>query len=368
MTDTSVLIVTAQHFATQSRKVDLHFMADELIGRGIRADFLSLRLSRISALVGDERWGFARTRPLNRWTTIGPLQDEFIWFNLIHPIRFGNRFLNAISSAGYRFYGALLPNAVRRQLSKYSHILIESGISLLLLPTLRRLAPKACIIYHAADRLDTIGTHPLARAVLHKNFDKIDLVHIMAEGLRSDLPASASPLFLTHGIAKERFDQSRKTPYDHPQNAVSVGDMLFDADVIRTLAVAFPDWNFHLFGRRAHLGEPYPNVVEHGEQPFDTIAPFIKFADIGLAPYTPKDGADYLSQSSLKMIQYTYCQLPIVAPEFAAAGRPHVQPYRPADPGSMVAAFERAISYDRGSIDTSSVLSWSEKIDRLFLH
>jgi 2-beta-glucuronyltransferase len=136
--------------------------------------------------------------------------------------------------------------------------------------------------------------------------------------------------------------------------------------MIGTLATTYPDWTFHLFGRLAHLEEALPNVVAHGERPFDEVAAYIKFADIGIAPYRPKEDADYLSQSSLKMIQYSYCRLPIVAPRFAAAGRAHVLAYDPGDAGSIRAAFKAAVEFDRTTIDTSGVMSWEEKTARLF--
>jgi 2-beta-glucuronyltransferase len=142
--------------------------------------------------------------------------------------------------------------------------------------------------------------------------------------------------------------------------------MLFDAGMIRTVATANPDWTFHLFGRLAKLEDNLPNVVAHGERPFDEVAAYIKFADIGIAPYRPKEDADYLSQSSLKMIQYSYCRLPIVAPQFAAAGRAHVMAYAPDNADSIRTAFEKATAFDRTVIDTSKILTWEEKTARLF--
>ena len=363
---TRVLIVSGQHFATQPRKVDLHFMAEALNARGIAVDFLSMRLSLVSRLMSDERWAFARTRALNQWTEITPLLGEYIWFSTIHPISLGKPLLDQMSIPLAKVYGRHIPRAAKAELPEYSHILVESGISILTIPELRRLAQKARIIYHAADRLSTIGAHPAAHAVLRESIAAVDVVHVMADAIRGDIPAGAPTIHLPHGISRAIFDRIMDNPYQGPQNAVSVGDMLFDADVIATLATACPDCTFHLFGRLARLEETLPNVIAHGERPFDEVAAYIKFADIGIAPYRPKPDADYLSQSSLKMIQYSYCRLPIVAPRFAAAGRPHVLAYEPGDAESIRAAFGAATEFDRSSIDTSAVLSWEEKTARLF--
>jgi len=341
---TRVLIVTGQHFATQPRKVDLHFMAEALNARGIRVDFLSMRLSLVSRLMSDERWAFAKTRALNQWTEITPLLGEFIWVSAVHPISLGKPLLDLVSTPLAKVYGRHIPRAVKAELPEYTHILVESGISILTIPALRRLAPKARIIYHAADRLSTIGAHPAAHAVLRESIGAVDLVHVMADAIRGDIPAGVPTVHLPHGISRTVFDQMTESPYDASKNAVSVGDMLFDAETIRTLATGYPDWIFHLFGRLARLDESPPNIVAHGERPFDEVAAYIKFADIGIAPYRP----------------------PIVAPSFAAAGRGHVLAYEPGDADSIRAAFRTAMEFDRETIDTSSVLSWEEKTARLF--
>jgi 2-beta-glucuronyltransferase len=363
---TRVLIVTAQHFASQPRKVDLHFMADALNARGVPVDFLSMRLSLLSRYAGDERWHFARGRPRNRWTEISPLQREFVWTSFLHPVATGRSWVNRLTEPYARRYGARIPSAVGRDLSTYSHILVESGISALTLPELRRRAPRARLIYHAADRLATIGAHPAAHRVLREAIGSIDLVHVMAEAIRADVPEGARILHLAHGIDKAAFDAATTNPYTTSRNAVSVGDMLFDAAAVATMARAFPDWTFHLFGRRARIGDPPANVITHGEVPFAEIVGFIKHADIGIAPYRATRDADYLSQSSLKMIQYSYCRLPIVAPVFAAAGRRHVLAYDTGSPETMIAAFAAAIRFDRTAIDTSGVLDWEEKTMKLF--
>jgi 2-beta-glucuronyltransferase len=131
------------------------------------------------------------------------------------------------------------------------------------------------------------------------------------------------------------------------------------------MAKSEPSVTFHLFGKRARIEQMLPNVVTHGELPFAAIVPYIQHADAGIAPYRPAPNADYLSQSSMKMIQYTYCQLPIVAPDFAARSA-HMSAYAPGEQNSIVAALHRALTYDRVGIDNSQVLDW-EGVTQLML-
>lgn len=363
-----VLIVTGHHFAEAPRKVDLHFMADALRASGDHVDFLACRLSFLSRFLKDGRFAYARQRPLNRWNPLSKGLEEFLWYAPFHPMNLKLPLLNTLSAPLFRLYDRLLPKAVMDRMASYTHILIESGPPPLLTRRIRQAAPSARIIYHAADRLKTIRVHPCVEAALAEGIEDYDLIHIMAEAMRADFPADAPILYLPHGIAKDSFDGETDSPYAAPRNAVSVGDMLFDARVIDVLAAAYPDWTFHLFGKRAVPSERRANIVAHGEVAFETIVPFIKFADIGLAPYRRSDGADYLSQSSLKMIQYSYCRLPIVAPTFAAGGRDHVCAYDPGDEASIVEAFRRAQSFDRGTIETASIRSWQEAVQLLFDH
>ncbi|MBB4105832.1 GumK N-terminal domain-containing glycosyltransferase [Allorhizobium borbori] len=362
----NVLFVTGQHFADAPRKVDLHFLADSLNANGDRADFLSLRLSLISRFSKEGRWEYASTRETNRWVRINDLRDEFIWVSLIHPFATRSAALNRLTGLVFQHYAALLPSPVRKRLPGYTHILIESGIAVLLAPLIRRLAPKAKLIYHAADQMETIGAHPCFRTVWDRSIRDYDAIHILAESQRAEMPAGVPILLLPHGIATDVFDAAVQTPYAASNNAVSVGDMLFDAEVLTTLARANPDWTFHLFGRKSRIEENFANVVTHGEVPFATVAGYIRHADVGIAPYSPAPGADYLSQSSLKMIQYTYCRLPIVAPVFASAGRPHVMAYEPGNPSSILAAFDAAKVYNRLSIDISQAMTWQDMAARLF--
>ncbi|MCM2294734.1 hypothetical protein NAC44_20615 [Allorhizobium sp. BGMRC 0089] len=361
-----VLIVTGQHFAVQPRKVDLHFLADSLLARGASVDFFVWRLSPVSRLLKDGRFDLARRFRFNHWQEMQPGFRQFVWHVPLHPMNFKIGLLNRLAAPVFRRFGRFLPGDVLACLCDYTHILVESGPSPLLTPVLRAHAPQAEIIYHAADRLSTIGVPPVVEEVLSQSLALYDRVHVMAEALREDFPPDVRLDYLPHGIDKAAFDRPSASPYSQGRNAVSLGDMLFDAGAIEVMAAAFPEWTFHLFGRKAEPQQQRGNIIVHGEQPFAAIIPFLKHADLGLAPYRDGAGAAYLSQSSLKMIQYSYCRLPIVAPHFAAKGRAHVMGYDPADPASIRSAFAAACHFDRSIIATGAILDWDETADRLF--
>jgi 2-beta-glucuronyltransferase len=124
-----------------------------------------------------------------------------------------------------------------------------------------------------------------------------------------------------------------------------------------------PDVQFHLIGVKPDDGLP-DNVNAYGEIAFARTIPFIVHADVGLAPYRLSPGMGYLGQSSLKLLQYAYCGLPILVPIAAAPLRSNVYAYDPQDVGSATSLLDRALEAGRGTRDTS-IPDWSEVADQL---
>jgi len=144
------------------------------------------------------------------------------------------------------------------------------------------------------------------------------------------------------------------------------GDSLFDPQSISILARHFPEWTFHLFGERARLDHKLPNVIEHGETRFEDIIPYICHADIGLALYKNAPDTDYLSHSSLRMIQYSYCKLPIVTPHFSAHDRDHSFGYEIGNHQDLQNAFTQARAYDRTKISSAGISDWGDATRSIF--
>jgi 2-beta-glucuronyltransferase len=70
----------------------------------------------------------------------------------------------------------------------------------------------------------------------------------------------------------------------------------------------------------------------------------------------------YLAESSLKIVQYTYAQIPILAPHFCKGNLEHLKAYQPGDKASIIRALEQALMVDRRAIDRSGVQDWKEVI------
>jgi 2-beta-glucuronyltransferase len=357
------IIMLTVHEANSARKVDFHFWTDVLSRRGDKVDFVTIGMSPLTML---KRQGRQFRGPFNIWEDVAPQVRKHVWRPLFHPMSLGKAILDALTKPLFALYPMLLSRNLLDGIADADVFIVENGAGLCLVPTLARKFPKATFIYSVCDRIATLNYHPIILEAERTALPYFALVRVPAEVMVADYPTARNVQYIPHGLDKALFDADTASPYPAgTRNVVNVGDMLFDAGAITCMARAEPSVTFHLFGKKARLDEDLPNVVTHGELPFATIVPYIQHADAGVAPYRPAPNADYLSQSSMKMTQYTYCQLPIVAPDFAARSA-HMSAYVPGMPDSIVDALRRALAYDRVSIDNKQVLDW-EGVTQLML-
>ncbi len=355
-----VVLITG-HSADQPRKTGFHFWASILAERGIDVDFVTVGVSCLSF--------FKRNRnlpkpPFNEWVSVTDKIRKFIWMPIIHPIYLKNKISSFVAWPLFTLYPHMLPSSLQKSLLKTDVFIIENGCGTMLVPHLHRLNPDAKFIYNYSDSFSIIKFHPV---VIKSHFSALpffDLIRLNSSYFKKDFPAATETHYIPQSIDKSSFDKDTKNPYQSSKNVISVGDMIFDRDSVKNLAQAFPDWNFHLFGTGAKLSHQYKNVFEYGEVRFENIVPYMKYADIALAPYQDLPDAEYLGESSLKLVQYNYCKLPIVAPYFAASGRSHVLPYFQGKIGQNIQdAFIKAQSYDRQTIKTDDIRDWKDVID-----
>ena len=343
----------AAHMADSARKVNFHFWVEAMNALGIDVDFVTVGFSDATKFKKSSR---QFNPPYNQWVHLNPHLRKYLWKPLFHPFSLGHPVLNKMTSKILSYYPSLMPHNLKETFADTDLFIIENGAGLLLTTQLKKQYPNAKFLYSVCDRIETLGYHPLVLQAEKDSLPLFDVIRVPSIAMQGDYDAKYNVQFIPHGLDKTIFDKDNATPYTRNNNVISVGDMLFDADTVLLLATTFPKWTFHLFGKKAKLDNPPSNVIAYGERPFDFIVPFIQHADIGLAPYRNAVNADYLSQSSLKMNQYSYCKLPILAPNFAAAGRNHVCGYEPEDKQSRISAMEKATMFDRDTINTAEII------------
>lgn len=352
-----VTLIVAHDYDSK-RKVAFHYWADYLVENGHEVDYVSVGKSYLSKL-------FGRPIPLvrNQWIKLSDKLSIYNWVSPFHPV-VNHPVINKFSSCIFRKIPLHFGQANYERIAKSDVVIVESGIGLALIPFIKKINNKVKIIYEASDRLKTVGAHPYVLEVEQNAKSIFDFIRVPAEVMLDDFKdvKNIPVKYIPQGISKVAFDSNHlPTPYQTRNNAISVGDMLFDGELITHLAETYPDWHFHLFGRHAKLKAKLPNVVEHGECKFDDIVPYLKHADIALAPYRNAPNCEYLSQSSLKILQYKYCNLPVVAPKFASSASVGFFPYDSL--ASAVKAFSSAMTHKKEGL-SDEVLSWDAVLDR----
>jgi 2-beta-glucuronyltransferase len=356
----NILFLTPHILPGVARKSSVLLLAEKAAEHGDAVSVVTVGYSWISKFHDGMRGAAKREIPLNTWLTMAPQLETMVWRPIFHPANLRKPLLNAITTPLQALYPYLMPATLVQRIRAAHVIFVESSTALFLVRRLRKLAPEAKLVYIASDRLHVIHAHPALQTLLDGMESNFSLIRVHAEAQLADFKPTSRVVMIPQAITTDLLDTPSPTPYKSPKQAISVGDMLFEPWVIETLAEAFPDWTFHLFGNKARITKPLPNVEEHGETPLPKLIPFIQHAHVGLAPYRPEPDTDYLAQSSMKMAQYTYCKLPIVAPTFAqSATRPHVCGYMPGNRDSLLNAFRKAVAYDRRSI-THTLKNWDD--------
>jgi 2-beta-glucuronyltransferase len=357
----AVVIVSAVHDYRMGRRGSIQAIADALVRLGYQVSFISIRYSLLSLIKGDPRnflW-----RRANRLEVFKEVRC-YLWRTLIHPFHSKSDPLNAIIGPLYSLYARLPNRFIDDAFASASFVIIESGLGIMLTRRARALNPVAKIIYRASDKLDTIGAHPVLQRELEGCRAIINYFCLLADKMASDFAWAQDKLYAVKlGVHADDFSHIGPNPYVTPINAISVGSMLFDPAFFVHAAKRFPEVVFHIIGCGMQFEAP-ENVHIYPEMPFKATLPFIKYATFGVAAYRASPHAEYLSQSSLKLMQYEYLQIPAVCPDFAVGGNINRFGYAARDPRTIVPAVDAAIKW-AGHVVSRQFQTWDNIAQRL---
>ncbi|HTI02378.1 MAG TPA: polysaccharide biosynthesis protein GumK [Acidisoma sp.] len=342
------------------RKASVHFIASEMARRG-DVRFLSVGLSRLSLHRGDTRSSLvARANRVERHNGV----DCYLWKTAWHPFNIRKTSAKFLEAPMFRLYRGLLPAVARRWIKEADVAFVESGMSVVFLADIKRINPRAKIIYLASDDLEVIDSADTIRSDFRRHFDEIDLVRLPSRYLLAGMPHGKSAALIPHGVDRTIAEKRYPDPYAGQKACVSLGSMLFDAEFFRIAAPAFPDVTFHIIGAgKAAADLQGDNIVIHPEMAFEQTLGYLQHAAFGVAPYRDEKTPRYLIDTSLKLRQFGLFGIPAVCPTFAlgdAAGR---FGYTPGNAASIRTAITAAMTNQDLIVDSSN--TWSEVVDRL---
>jgi 2-beta-glucuronyltransferase len=364
-----VVLVTA-HYVDSKRKAGFHWMADAWWRSGCDVLFFTESISWLSWLRGDQRFQYPIFRDANRLRRLRDRFHSYVWFTPFHPGNLRLELFNRLSRPLFRHYPrlALAPD-VSRRIAGADLFVFDSTHGLFLFDRFKQMNPTARFAYRVSDDIPLMANHPLLQETEERVAHRFDLVSVPSEYIHRRFVHLPQARLHKHGLRTQLFDKTRRCPYPdtgsgrRDPRVIYVGRNYFDHDFLRRAIRLFPTWSFHVFGAIPDLPSA-ANLVAYGERPYEDMIPYLQHADIGLQSLVYKPGAESFTDS-LKMQQYTYCRLPIVAPRFLRSARPHVFYYLPGDDRTIRQALVDAAGFDRSKISLDDIWSWDEMVSRL---
>lgn len=355
------IVISSVHDYRVGRRGSIQAIADALARRGFDVLFLSIRFSLLSFMRPDSRRFLLRRA--NTFEEHGGMRC-YLWRTPLHPFTSRSKILQRLNVPLHKLYGAS-PNAqIDREFASASHVIVESGLGIVLIERIRRLNRNAKIIYRASDKLSTIGAHPYLQECLRDQARDIDHFCLLARLMAPDFAfARERTCVVPHGVHPPDFADIGPSPYAGGLNAVSVGSMLFDADFFNIASELCPDVTFHVIGS-GRKGRGAPNVRWYPEMSFKATLPYIANASFGIAPYGSAAPSPYLAQSSLKLMQYEYLGVPAVCPHYAVGDRLSRFGYTPGNRQEIGEAIAMAVARS-GKVERKSILAWDDVIERI---
>lgn len=349
------------HYYLSKRRAGFHNLADAALSLGYHVNFVTVGYSLLSYLRNDYRIHSPGIRQnYNRPVFLQNHLVSYVHFTLWHPMTLVLPPLNWLSMRWMDAYGRGNLGALLPLVQETDIFVFESGPGLFLFKRFQKENPTARYIYRVSDDIRILGsTHPrlieLEREIA-PDFDRISVPSSTMLELFPDL----APTLDRHGLDTAAYDACTQSPYaSGTRNAVFVGTGYMDTDFLQAAATACPQCSFQIIGpMKDHLH--LPNVHFLGEMSFKATLPYVKFADIGLAARTFRKGYASTLTDSLKIIQYRYCGLPIVSPDFLDLHREGVFYYTPGNAASCAEALAGALRHGRHAEYAAEVHTWDE--------
>lgn len=293
---------------------------------------------------------------------IRPGLDSFVHFTPLHPHTTLIAPLDNMLSGLMKKYDRYSLGPLQERIQQADVVVYESNTALYLVRQCQALAPQARHIYRVSDDIRTMRSTPAGMVALEQQVAaEFSSISVPCTALAQKFVGLPNVQVHFHGLNKDAFDACNTTPFaPDTVNAVFVGLGFYDAQAVHDMAASSPAVHFHILGITRPAREVPPNVTYYGELPFPQTIPYIKFANCGLYTLEASSRPMQAYTDSLKVMQYRYCGLPIVAPNFLDLHRKGVFYYTPGDAFSCHAALQQALHNGCDASYAHEVRTWSE--------
>lgn len=371
------VVLISHHYFHEKRKAGFQCLAQAFSDLDWKVVFITSPIGIFSLFTRDYRMEYPVKNERNMTIQMNPHFFSYVLFNWYTPENVNNylpfrrmpkigNLINIILTVPFFFYGRYISKNLHDLISDADVVIFESTPALLYFESVKKSCKYAKFLYRVSDDLEFLNCHPYIIEYERKIAGKFDLISVPSEYLLKKFSHTNHAFLHLHGIAKELFEGKHQKPDTYQKferNILFIGNSYLDETFITIASDIFPSWGFHIIG-------PFPdswkkeNILLYGEVPLKQTIPYLLYADVGLQTRTVKTGFSSLSDS-LKVIQYTWLKLPIIAPEGLNSKRKNIIYYTLNNENSIRQALSTAASYDRSSIDNSGILSWKELANTL---
>lgn len=357
------VVLISEHYFESRRRAGFHWLAEAFWQSGWEVIFMTNYVSWLNLIKKNPRLPGPLLRQAaregGRMKWVRERLASYVWFTPWHPANLGPATLNRLLTPLHRLWGRLPLGEIRRYLPDANLMIFESTPGLVLFERFKRLNPAGRFVYRVSDDLRLLKRHPVILEAEQRFAPQFDLVSTPSEYIYRKFAHLPSAGLHYHGLNKDVFNQPCPDPYaPGATNAVFVGNAHFDHDFLERASRLFPDWHFAIIGPLGTLLQR-PNITTYGELPFAETIPYIKYADVGLHTLAYSPGAESFTDS-LKVHQYTYCHLPVVAPDFLKTSRRNLFYYTPGSDASIQTALQDSLAFDRVSFSPPEMRSWND--------
>ena len=352
------------HYWETKRKAGFHWLADAFLQLGFDVLFFTAPISYLLKLKGDYRFQFPLQKEKGRLIEKKQGLYSYVHFTPWHVANLRSTVLNRLSKPLFKNYDAFpISKEAEAFIAQSQMITFESTPGLFLFDRVNGINHTAKYIYRVSDDLRLLNVHPLLLEMEKQVYNKFDLVSVPSSYIYDVLKAYGKEKLKLqfHGLNKNIFDSSTSNPYlPNSFNLVFVGNSHFDHNFLQIASDLRPNWQFHIIGPLKEL-PGNKNIIAYGEMPFEQTVPYIKFANVGLQARSYSPGAESLSDS-LKMQQYTFCGLPIIAPAFLESNKRNVFYYEIGNRSSIEKALDQASEFTDQDLneEIAAINTWVE--------
>jgi 2-beta-glucuronyltransferase len=357
------IVLLSNHWYPSPRKAGFHHLANAWHAQGHSITFATVGFSWLSYARRDFRSRYPGIwQARNSMQAIAPGLDSYVHFTPLHPHTTLLSRADRLLAPWMDRYDRYSLGQLRQRIQDADVLVYESNAALFLVRLCRALAPQARHIYRVSDDIRTMRSTPSRMVALEQELaSEFSLISVPCAPLAEKFPGLSTVRVQHHGLDKAVFDACSANPFAQgTSNAVFCGLGFYDAEAVHHMAEQCQNVDFHILG----IARPRKNIPAHviyyGEIPFEKTIPFIKFASCGL--YTLHASSRPMSAytDSLKIMQYRYCGLPIVAPDFIDLHRDGVFYYTPGNAPSCCASLQRALQHGSNADFSREVRTWNE--------